>query len=108
MLKGLVSKVFGTRHEREAKKLMPLVNEINAVAERLTALSDDELKAQTEKFRNALQERIGDAEAELAELREKKRHTEDAGEREDLTRQIQHLEDQIKQDTQDTLDELLP
>ena len=47
-------------------------------------------------------------ETQLAELRETKRHTEEASEREDLTQQIQALEDDLKQRTADTLDELLP
>jgi hypothetical protein len=51
MLKTLLNKVFGDRHEREARKLLPLVADINEVAKRLRELSDEELKAQTEKFR---------------------------------------------------------
>jgi preprotein translocase subunit SecA len=70
MLKNLLNKVFGDRHEREARKLTPLVADINEVAERLRGLSDDELKAQTPKFRAVIQERTADLEAEIAELRQ--------------------------------------
>ncbi|HEX6559008.1 MAG TPA: hypothetical protein VF021_06080, partial [Longimicrobiales bacterium] len=108
MLKGLVSKVFGTRHEREAKKLMPLVTEINSIAEGLQALSDDELKNQTAKFRGLLKERTGELEDRLAELRQTKRKTEDSAERESITHEIQGLEDELKQTIQDVLEELLP
>ncbi|MGQ0560355.1 MAG: preprotein translocase subunit SecA [Gemmatimonadota bacterium] len=108
MLKGLVSKVFGSRHEREAKKLLPLIAEINQIAGDLQPLSEYDLKAQTEKFRALLKERTGELEAELAELRQTKRQTEDAQEREQLTQEVQALEDDLKARIQETLAELLP
>ncbi|HUP90535.1 MAG TPA: preprotein translocase subunit SecA [Longimicrobiales bacterium] len=108
MLKGLVSKVFGTRHEREARKLAPLVEEINEIVDDLASLSDDELKAQTTKFREILRERTEELEQELAELRQTKRKTEEAAEREQLTQEIQRTEDALKEAIKDTLDEILP
>jgi preprotein translocase subunit SecA len=63
MLKNLLTKVFGDRHEREARKLLPLVDEINEIAAELQALSDDELKAQTEKFRGIIRERTAELES---------------------------------------------
>ncbi len=47
MLKPLLTKVFGTRHEREAKRVRPIIDEINAEYERLQALPEAE-------FRNVL------------------------------------------------------
>jgi preprotein translocase subunit SecA len=108
MLKGLVSKVFGTRHEREAKKLLPLVAEINAIVDQLASLSEEELKAQTEKFRATLRERTVELEEHLAELRQTKRHTEEAAERDRLTQEIQAAEDELKAAIQDALEDLLP
>jgi preprotein translocase subunit SecA len=108
MLKSIIHGIFGSRHEREARKLQPLVDQINEEWERLQAVSEDELKAQTEKFRALIRERTAELEAELAELREKKRHSEAAGERESLTHQIHDLEKELNQEIQDVLDELLP
>ena len=51
MLKSVIRAVFGTRHQRELKRLQPIVAEINRHFEELQSLSDDELKAQTGKFR---------------------------------------------------------
>ena len=108
MLKNLFSKVFGTRHEREVKRLLPLVQEINTIAERLAALPEEELKKQTEKLRGIVRERTEALEARLAELRETKRHTEDAAERERLQLQINETEDELKSTIQQVLDEILP
>ena len=82
MLKSLVKAVFGTRHQRELKRLQPIVDQINRDFERLRGVSDDELKGQTEKFRAAIREATADAEAELADLRARRRVSEDAAERE--------------------------
>jgi preprotein translocase subunit SecA len=108
MLKNLLNKVFGDRHERESRKLAPLVADINEVAEQLRGLSDEELKAQTPKFKAIIQERTADLEAEIADLRQARRTTEDAGERETLTVEMRRLEDGLKEMLQQVLDDLLP
>ena len=53
MLK-FIAKVFGTKHERDAKKAQPLVDEINAFFEELKPLSDEALRAKTDEFRKRL------------------------------------------------------
>jgi preprotein translocase subunit SecA len=108
MLKNLLTKVFGDRHEREVRKLAPLVGDINAVAERLTTLTDEELQAQTAKFRHIIEERTAELNTEIASLREAKRSAEDAAEREALTVQLREAEDELKAEVQSTLDDLLP
>jgi len=54
LMKNLLTKIFGTKHDREAKKLAPLVDEINQHSPTLEALSEDELKAKTDEFRKRL------------------------------------------------------
>ena len=58
MINTLVAKVFGTKNEREIKRLMPRVEEINRLEPAMRALSDAELQGQTEKFRRQIQERL--------------------------------------------------
>ena len=108
MLKGLISKVFGTRHERESKKLWPSVDEINSIVEDLKLLSDDALKAQTEKLRGIVKDRTAELENELAELRQTKRQTEEAEERNRLALEIQEVERDLKRELQAALDDILP
>ena len=108
MLKGIFTKVFGTRHEREAKRIMPLVAEINEIADELKGLPEDEFKAQTDKFREIIKENCGELEAELAELRQTKRQTEDAGERDRLQQEITRTEDALKLRLKETLEDILP
>jgi preprotein translocase subunit SecA len=56
MLKYAIRKIFGTRNERELKKLVPQVEEISALEPQMEKLSDHELKAYTPKFKERLRE----------------------------------------------------
>ena len=48
---GLMTKIFGTRSQREIKKIQPIVNKILAMEEEYAALSEEALKAKTEEFK---------------------------------------------------------
>lgn len=48
---GIFEKVFGTASEKEIKKITPLVDKIEALDETMQALSDAELKAKTDEFK---------------------------------------------------------
>ncbi len=52
MIDTILSKIFGTKHEREIKKLMPLVAAINALEPTMQALSDNQLAGKTLEFQN--------------------------------------------------------
>ncbi|HET7276324.1 MAG TPA: preprotein translocase subunit SecA [Longimicrobiaceae bacterium] len=107
-LKKIAQSILGSSHEREVKKLRPLVAEINEHAERLQSVSEEELKGQTERFRAIIAERTAGIERELGELREAKRESESAQEREDLSDDINALDKDLYKTIQDTLDEILP
>ena len=51
---GLITKLFGTRSEREIKRIMPLVDKILALEEEYKALSEEDLKAKTAQFKERL------------------------------------------------------
>ncbi len=52
----LLKKVFGTKNERELKKLWPLVEKINSLEADLASLTDTQLKDKTEEFKKRLEE----------------------------------------------------
>ena len=81
MLKKLLGSVFGTRHERERKRVQPIVAEITEIGKRLTSLSDAELQGQTAKVRGILAERSSEVAARIAELKEQKKLAPDAAAR---------------------------
>ena len=53
---GFLEKIFGSHSEREIKRIEPIVDEIEALAPTMEALSDTELKAKTDAFRKRLQQ----------------------------------------------------
>jgi preprotein translocase subunit SecA len=58
LINALVAKVFGTKNEREVKRLMPQVEAINALEPAMRKRSDAELRAKTDEFRARIQERL--------------------------------------------------
>ena len=54
MFGTLITKVFGSKHGREVKRLDPVVEEINRFAASYEALSDEELRGKTVEFRARL------------------------------------------------------
>src|ERR1700688_2218850 len=57
----VVARFIGTKHERDIKKLQPLVVAINARETETRALSDDELKARFAELKAEVQEQLKDA-----------------------------------------------
>jgi len=58
LINTLLGKVFGTKNEREIKRLMPRVLAINALEPEIQKLSDEQLRAKTEEFRKEIQDRL--------------------------------------------------
>jgi preprotein translocase subunit SecA len=108
MIKSLMTAVFGTRFERDRKRLQPIVDQIHAEEERLKTLSEAELKAQTGKFRERLHQRAGAVKQELEEVRAAKHGCADPVERDRLERRFHELDLQYKRELKTGLDELLP
>ncbi len=93
MINVLLGKIFGTKNEREVKRLMPRVLAINALEPEMRKLSDEQLRAKTEGFRKRIQDRL----ARIADQ-------PDADPDRDHIRQI---EDERLQATKEVLDEIL-
>ena len=56
MFKNLVEKIIGTYSERELKRIMPIVDKIEALGPEMEALSDAELRAKTDEFKRRLKD----------------------------------------------------
>ena len=54
MINVLLNKIFGSKNERELKRLQPLVAEISAKEPSLARLSDLDLRAKAEEFKKRL------------------------------------------------------
>ncbi|MDI7267043.1 MAG: preprotein translocase subunit SecA [Myxococcota bacterium] len=63
MLKRIVTKILGSRHDREMKRIRPVVERVGALEPAMRALSDADLLGRTAEFRRRL-----DAGATVADL----------------------------------------
>ncbi len=102
--------VFGTKSERDLKKIWPIVDEINVHYEKMQELSDEELKQKTEDFR----QQISDATKEIEEDIESVKKTLNSNEElsvsrhRDLAVELENLEEAWVQTVEDVLDQILP
>ena len=65
----LLTKVFGSENNRFLKKIQPIIEQINHLEPKLKALSDDELKARTDQFK----EQVANAVANITDKDERKK-----------------------------------
>lgn len=114
MLKFL-SKILGSKHEKDTKRLLPKVEEINRYVDEYRSFSDEQLKGKTTEFRSRVHEAIAAIETEIADLKVqlKPRVLENGEElspeeREEIYIQIEDLEKQFDEKIKLTLDLLLP
>jgi len=114
MIKGLINAVIGSRHDRERRKIQPIVDEINREYERLHNVSEEELRGQTAKLRDIIRERTSALEAQVTELRERKRTATDTADRERIDNELSGsdgrggVEAALRRETAEVLDEILP
>ncbi len=55
MLTTLLTRLFGSKNDREIKQLTPIIEAVNAFEPRMKAMSDDQLKGQTAIFKQQLE-----------------------------------------------------
>src|SRR5436309_14836926 len=54
MIDKVLTAVFGSKHERDVKRMLPVVAQINALEPEASALSDEQLRGRTSEFRQRL------------------------------------------------------
>ena len=108
MLKRLVTKVLGTRFERELKRVQPIVDAIQRHEARVKGLPDAEVQAQTQRFRALLEQRTGALAREVARLKQAKHDCPDADERLKLDGELTAAEAQLARETEACLNDILP
>ncbi len=103
MINQLLGKVFGTKNERVIKSLMPNVQAINALEPGIQKLTDAELRAKTDEFRQRIQERL----AKVAKEPAPEASEPESGDDPDFDRQ-KRLEKQEYEALQEALEDVLP
>ncbi len=105
---GILGKVLGSKSDRDIKEIGPIVNKIKAVEPQITALSDDDLRGKTQEFKQRIAEHIKAEEQNVIDLKTSIEQEDDIMEREKMWEQVDKLEKQTYEKTQDILNEILP
>ena len=100
---GILSKIFGSKQQRDIKHYLPLVEQTNAEFEQLQSLSHDELRAKTHDFRQRIKEYLADIDKDIAEVHQEALSAEDLDEKEELFKE----EDELKKKRDELLEEVL-
>ncbi|HWZ41978.1 MAG TPA: preprotein translocase subunit SecA, partial [Candidatus Saccharimonadales bacterium] len=64
MVGKLLAKIFGTSNEREVKRIRPLIDKINGLEPQVQQFTDEQLRAKTAEFRQAIAARLDGIEDE--------------------------------------------
>src|SRR5260221_10720576 len=109
MLK-LLSKIFPSKSDKDVRRIVPIVDEINRHFQEYQSLSDDELKGKTAEFRQRLKDAGQEFEEEIASLKEKLKspNVGSLEEREAVYTQIETAQNNLYEVTKAELDEILP
>ncbi|NGM73234.1 preprotein translocase subunit SecA [Sphingobacterium sp. SGL-16] len=108
MLKFL-SKLFGSKSERDIKSIQPIVEKIKGEYSKLTNLSHDELRAKTIEFKSRIQEYLKEIDAEIAEQKNKADdHSVDISEKTEVYEKIDKLNKERDKKLEEVLADILP
>ncbi|HTR80874.1 MAG TPA: preprotein translocase subunit SecA, partial [Bacteroidota bacterium] len=104
----IFKKVFGSKHEKDVKLVLPIVEEINRHFASYQSLSDDELRAKTAEFKKRIAGESAELSAHLTELQERLKTDIPFEERETVYEEIESTEKELHETIKETLDEILP
>lgn len=109
IITGLLKKVFGTKSDRDIKEIQPYVDKAIESFKRIDLLSHDELRAESQKLKIQIAERIAEDEARKKELRVKLEDVMiEVGEKEALATEVDKLTKKIDEKIEEVLLEILP
>ena len=116
MLARWAQKIFGSKNERELKRMRPLVEEIGQLEPELRPLSMDELRAKTDTFRSRIQEATAATRVQLDEIARQAAEIAPEGipDEDDLEKldyfqeERTSLEKELRAAEADVLDDILP
>src|ERR1043166_7336503 len=104
---NIIKKIVGTKNDREIKRIRPYVEEINGLEPEYQKLTDAELQAKTEEFKNRLREATEDARKAVDEAAAEA-SSADAEQREELKSRSDNLDKELREAETAALRDLLP
>ncbi|HEY4194643.1 MAG TPA: preprotein translocase subunit SecA, partial [Mucilaginibacter sp.] len=107
---NFISKLFGSKSDRDVKSLLPLVEKVKAEFAKLDQISNDELRAKTTQFKEIIKEGLADIDAEIQSIKDKTENNLDLDmhEKVELYTQLDKLEKDRNKELEEILLRILP
>ncbi|MES2690708.1 MAG: preprotein translocase subunit SecA [Bacteroidota bacterium] len=104
-----LTKIFGSKSERDLKPILPLVKEINDHYAQLSNISNDELRGRTAEFKEAIAEYLKEIDAEIDGIKQQTdAENVDMHEKDDLFKQLDKLKKKRDEELEKALMQILP
>ncbi len=103
----ILKNLFGNKAQRDLKEIEPFVAKIKAAYEKVTSLSNDELRQMTEQLKEKIQQSVSAEKNKIQELRSSIESLE-IDKREKVYNEIDKIEKDIVATYKTVLDEILP
>ena len=105
----ILQKLFGSKAERDMKQIKPILDKVLASYSRIDTLTNDELRAESEKLKKIIADRIAQDETKKHELRAQLEDVEIAPEKKEaLATEVDKLTKKIDEQIEEVLNEILP
>ncbi len=105
-----ISKLFGSKSERDVKSILPLVEKVKAEFAKLDNISNDELRAKTIDFKETIKVGLAGIDAEIQAIKDRTENELDidVAEKVELYTQLDKLEKDRNKELEDILLNILP
>ena len=105
-----IAKIFGTKTEKDLKELTPYVGLINAEFDKLSSISDDELRGKTTELKGIIKDRLKSIDDQIEALHKQvdEDRSLDVHQKEDIFSQIDKLESDRDVELEKVLMDILP
>ncbi|MBO7203336.1 MAG: preprotein translocase subunit SecA [Bacteroidales bacterium] len=108
-INNLLKKVFGSKAERDMKEIKPILAKVLAAYERIDRFSNDELRAEAERLKRVIRERIAEDENRKHSLREQLEDVNIAvDKKESIATEVDKLTKIVDEKIEQVLMEILP
>jgi len=105
---NIVTKLFGSKYDKDIKNIDPIVQLILEENKRLVSITNDELREKTTALKTKIEESICSEKKEVADLKNRAEYEEDKDKKEGLYNKIDEIEKSIVDKTEITLNKILP
>ncbi len=106
---NVITKIFGNKYDKDLKEIKPIVKEIHNEYNKISKLTDDELREQTNSLKKEINDFISDEKERIQHLKEKSaQETVLVKDKEKIYEEIDDLEKEIINKIEEVLDKILP